>query len=414
MSGDLPARVTGMAIDTETTVDHLRTVGCVVRETGVGTLGVTPPPWRHDMTDPYDLVEEVARIVGYTEVPSVLPSAPAGRGLTKAQRLRRRVGFALAGRGLVEVTTYPFVGPADFDRLGLAPDDVLRRTVQIANPLSAERASLATTLLPGLLETTARNVSRGAASVGIFETALVFFPTKEGTKAPILRVDRRPGDAELAELMAAVPDQPEFLAVVLTGEREASGWWGPGRAAIWADVIEMVREVGRVLGVEVETVQATRAPWHPGRCAEIRVGGREVGHAGELHPGVCQAYAVPPRSCAVEIDLDALIAAAPDTVAGPDFSTFPVAKEDVALVVDGQEPSAAVAQTLREGAGELLESVRLFDVYVGDQIPEGKKSLAFSLRFRAPDRTLTDSEIKQARDAAVARAAERHDARLRS
>jgi phenylalanyl-tRNA synthetase beta chain len=231
-------------------------------------------------------------------------------------------------------------------------------------------------------------------------------------KAPILGVDRRPTEEELAELEGAVPEQPRHLAVVLAGERDASGWWGPGRQASWADAVAVVREVARVLNAEVTVGSAATAPWHPGRCAEIRVVDRVVGHAGELHPRVCTAYGVPPRTAAVEVDLDALVAAAGPVVA-PEFSAYPVAKEDVALVVDASLASAEVAATLREGAGPLLESVRLFDVYDGEQIGEGKKSLAFALRFRAPDRTLTDAEVAEARSAAVALAAERHGAVLR-
>ncbi len=398
---DLPRRVTGMSIDDDSTVAHLRTVGCAVSVEG-DRLTVLPPSWRPDLTDPYDLVEEVARLVGYTEVPSVLPSAPAGRGLTRAQRLRRRIGFALAGAGLVEVRTYPFVGDADFDRLRLPADDPLRETIRVANPLSEQEPLLTTTLLPGLLRAAARNVGRGATGVGIYETASVFFPTPERLKAPILGVEWRPDQADLDKLMAAVPHQPLTLAVLLAGEREPSGWWGAARTASWADAIEVVRELGTVLGVEVEVVQSTRAPWHPGRCGQLRIGGVEFGHAGELHPAVCKAYGVPARSSALEVDLDFLIDAAPLVVPAPTFSTYPVAKEDVALVVDVGVPAGAVAEALAEGAGPLVESVRLFDVYTGSQIGEGRKSLAFALRFRAADRTLTEAETAEARDAAVA------------
>ncbi len=405
---DLPARVTGMDIDADTTVAHLRAVGCAVHVEG-DTLTALPPPWRPDLTDPYDLVEEVARIVGYSEVPSVLPTAPAGRGLTRRQRLRRRVGFALAGAGLVEVKTYPFVGDAQLDALGLEDGDPRRRTVRVANPISEERPQLATTLLPGLLETAARNVGRGCGDVAVYETALVFLPQDPQRAAPILGVDRRPTDEELAALAAAVPDQPRHLAVVLAGQRDAAGWWGSGRAATWADAIAAVREAARVLGVEVTVAAAQQAPWHPGRCAEITVGGTVLGHAGELHPRVCAAYGVPARTVAAEVDLDALVAASTEPEA-PRFSTYPVAKEDVALIVDRDVTAAGVAATLREGAGPLLEALRLFDVYTGDQIESGKKSLAFALRFRAPDRTLTDEETAAARDAAVALAARRHGA----
>ncbi len=406
---DLPRRVTGMDIDDDMTVRHLRAVGCAVSVDG-DTLTALAPTWRPDLTDPYDLVEEVARIAGYVNVPSVLPAAPAGRGLTRQQKLRRRVGLGLAGAGLVEVKTYPFVGPADFDNLDLPQDDERRRTVDIANPLSEEEPSLTTTLLPGLLRTAARNVGRGRTSLGIFETAAVFLPTPDGGPAPILDVDRRPTAEELEPLFAAVPDQPRHLGVVLTGEREAGGWWGAGRAASWADAVQVVREVARVLGVEVTVSAATKTPWHPGRCAAVSVGETLVGHAGELHPKVCKAFGVPARTSAVEVDLDALVEASRGLTTSPEFSTMPLAKEDVALVVDDSVPAADVAATLREGAGELLESVRLFDVYTGEQIGAGKKSLAFALRFRAPDRTLTEAETSAARDAAVALAAQRHGA----
>ena len=153
---------------------------------------------------------------------------------------------------------------------------------------------------------------------------------------------------------------------------------------------------------------AARAPWHPGRCAEILVGDAVLGHAGELHPRVCAAYGVPARTAAAEIDLSRLLEhAVPLVVPRREFSDFPVAKEDVALVVDDSVTAAEVEAALREGAGEYLESIRLFDVYTGPQVGEGKKSLAFALRFRAPDRTLTEHEAGAARDAAVALAAER-------
>jgi phenylalanyl-tRNA synthetase beta chain len=261
---------------------------------------------------------------------------------------------------------------------------------------------LTTTLLPGLLDTAARNVGRGQSSVAIYETAPVFVPTPERLKAPILGVDWRPDDADLAKLMAAVPRQPLTLAVVLVGDRDASGWWGAGRPVSWADAVQVVREVARVLHVEVEVVQATRAPWHPGRCAELRVDGVELGHAGELHPAVCAAYGLPARTSAVEVDLGLLIDQAPLVVQPAPFSTYPVAKEDVAFELDADVPAESVVRVIREAAGELLESVRVFDLYTGAPIPAGRKSLAFALRFRAPDRTLTEPETAEARDRAVA------------
>ncbi|MBJ7357457.1 phenylalanine--tRNA ligase subunit beta [Nocardioides sp.] len=405
LPASLPARVTGMDIPDDVTVRHLTAVGCAV-DASSAPLSVVPPTWRPDLTDPYDLVEEVARVVGYDRVPSVLPREAAGRGLTRTQRLRRRIGHALAGAGCVEVVSFPFVGDAAFDRLGLPAEDARRHTVRLANPLSSEEPSYTTTLLPGLLEAAARNLGRGAPGVALFETGAVAFPVDRGP-TPIFGVDWRPSADELAKMLDTIPEQPLHLAVVLAGERERAGWWGTGREAGWADAVALVRRLADELSVELEVRSAAYAPWHPGRCAALFVDGTALGHAGELHPQVCRAVGVPARTAALEIDLDVLMARAPEVVTGPRFSTYPVAKEDVALVVTESVTSAELEAALREGAGELLESVRLFDVYTGAQVGEGRKSLAFALRFRAPDRTLTETETGAARDAAVALAAER-------
>lgn len=407
MAADLPARVTGMPITAATTVANLEAVGCEVT-VDADTLQVVVPSWRPDLSDPFDLVEEVARIVGYEDVPSVLPTAPSGRGLTPAQQLRRRVGRALAGEGYVEVLNFPFVGNQDLDRLEVPADDARRQALRLANPLSAEEPLMTTTLLPGLLRTVARNVSRGTTDLALFEAATVTLP-HEGVAAPILPVDRRPTEGEWDDLVEAVPAQPLHLALALAGDRDRAGWWGEGRPATWSDVIETARAVAAALGLELTARSATYAPWHPGRCAELLVGDHVVGHAGELHPRVCRSTGVPPRTAVAELDLDALITRAVPPRA-PEFSTYPVAKEDVALVVASDVTAGEVAATLREGAGELCEQVRLFDLWTGAQVGEGRKSLAFALRFRAPDRTLTEAETAAARDAAVALAAERHGA----
>jgi phenylalanyl-tRNA synthetase beta chain len=401
---DLPARVSGIAIDDATTVANLQAIGCRVTVSGE-TLTAEIPTYRPDLEDPYDLVEEVVRIVGYDQVPSVLPRRATGRGLTREQRLRRRVGRVLAGAGAVEVVSFPFVGEASFDALGLPADDPRRNTVRLANPLSAEAPAYTTTVLPGLLEAAGRNLGRGAPGVTLFETQTVAMPADHGP-APIYGVDRRPTDAELDALLAAIPVQWTELGLVLAGEQERGGWWGPARTATWQDALALVDRLAGDLGVEIAVESASVMPWHPGRCAKVTSGEVTLGFAGELHPKVCHAFGLPERSAAVVVDLDALMRLAPEVVPGPVFSTFPVAKEDVALVVDESVTAGAVEAALREGAGELLESVRLFDVYVGEQIGQGKKSLAFALRFRAPDRTLAEGEAGGARDAAVARAAE--------
>jgi phenylalanyl-tRNA synthetase beta chain len=268
---------------------------------------------------------------------------------------------------------------------------------------------MTTTLLPGLLKAVARNAGRGNTDLALFETATVTLPRATGP-APIFGVETRPTEGELDELDKALPGQPLHLGLVVSGDRERAGWWGEGRRATWADAVDGVRRTAEALGVPVTVRPASQSPWHPGRCAEILVGDSasvRLGHAGELHPRVCTEYGVPARTAVAEIDLTRLLEHAVMMVGAPEFSDFPVAKEDVALVVGDAVSAADVEAALREGAGEYLESIRLFDVYTGPQVGEGKKSLAFALRFRAPDRTLTEQETGAARDAAVALAAER-------
>ncbi|MEV4789727.1 phenylalanine--tRNA ligase subunit beta [Streptomyces tuirus] len=414
---DHPDKVAGVAYGRETVVRRLQEVGCDVY--GQDELIVTVPSWRPDLTDPNDLAEEVIRLEGYENLPSTLPKPPAGLGLTDRQRLHRRVGRALAGAGYVEALNYPFISEQVFDQLGLEADDPARRVVRLSNPLSDEEPALRTSLLPGLLATLRRNDGRGSHDLALFESGLVFRPREEQRIAAVLPVDRRPTDEELAELNAALPEQPRHIAVVLAGAREQAGWWGKGRPAEWADAVEAARSVAREAGAELVVRKGQYGPWHPGRCAELAVtvdgAERIVGHAGELHPRVVKALGLPARTCAMELDLDAVEAAGDTTVVAPRISTFPVATQDVALVVDAFVPAADVEAALRDGAGELLESIRLFDVYENaEQLGEGRKSLAYALRFRAPDRTLTVDEASAARDAAVALAGERLGAELRS
>ena len=409
---DLPARISGVPIDADIAAGALAAGGGEITHAD-GRITLTPPSWRFDLTDPYDLVEDVLRVVGYDQVPSVLPPAPAGRGLTTAQVLRRRIGMVLAGAGLVEVKTFPFAGPSDFDRLGLPADDDRCRQVLLENPLSAEQPGMTTTLLAGLLSTAELNLGRGHTDVQIVETGRVFIPQPDARPAPIYDVDRRPTDAELDAFAAALPVQPQHVAYVMGGERERSGWAGPGRVISWGDAVAVAHRVAGAMHLRLTVERAERAPWHPGRCAALLLDGTVVGHAGELHPRVSRGYGFTGRVAAAEIDLDALIDAAPDAGPRPRFSTFPVAKEDLALVVDADVTATVVHDALVQ-ASPLIESVRLFDVYTGDQVTEGKKSLAFALRLRAPDRTLTDDDISAVRDAAVAAAADAAAATLRT
>jgi phenylalanyl-tRNA synthetase beta chain len=266
-----------------------------------------------------------------------------------------------------------------------------------------------------LLAALRRNLSRGAADLALFEVGLVFrLDSDPLPPAPRLPVDRRPSDEQLAALDAALPRQPRRLAVVLAGDRDRSGWWGAGRPASWADAVEAIRIVAREAGVTVQVRADDHAPWHPGRCAELTVDGVLVGHAGELHPRVVETLGLPPRTSAAEIDLDAVIGLGDTSSFPARLSTYPLAISDVALVVPEHVPAADVEEALRAGAGPLLESVRLFDVYAGSGVAAGHRSLAYRLSLRAEDHTLTAEETNAVRDAAVAAAAQRVGAALRS
>jgi phenylalanyl-tRNA synthetase beta chain len=406
-----PAEVAGMPIDAVDVVRHLVTVGCAVA--GDAPLVVTPPTWRPDLVGKADLVEEVVRLAGYDRLPSVLPTPTSGHGLTGTQVLRRSVSRALAAAGYVETLSYPFVSPDVHDAFGLAPDDPRRDALRLVNPISDAEPELRTSLLPGLFATVARNLGRGSRDLAIFEMGAVFGRLTGISAVAEFGIEQRPSDEQIQALFTSIPDQPIHVGAVLCGEVAFGGWWGAGRTADWSDAIDAARTVARAARADLSVRAGSYAPWHPGRCAELVVADVVVGYAGELHPGVVSRLGLPGRTCAVELNLDAIPVPAPATA--PGLSGLPPVLLDVALVVDETVPSAAVRDALRDGAGELLESIRLFDLYADkDKLGAGRKSLAFALRFRAPDRTLTLEEATVARDAAIARAAERTGATLRT
>jgi phenylalanyl-tRNA synthetase beta chain len=412
----LPDQVAGVRYERGVTARRLGQIGCAVEvgsaDDGVPVVTVIPPSWRPDLAEPADLVEEVLRLEGYDTIPSELPAAPPGTGTTAGQRRRRAVSRALAEAGYVEVLPFPFVSPSVWDAFGLSADDPRRRTLTVLNPLEAERNQLATTLLPGLLDTVVRNVSRGLRDVNLFHIGQVVRPDERQTPVPDVGVADRPSDAELASLHAALPHQPVRVGVVLAGNHRPAGWWGAGEPAGWADAVQAAHVVAAAAGIDLRVAADDHAPWHPGRCAKLLVGDTVVGHAGELHPKVVDALGLPKRTCAMELELDRLPLTPRRPAPAP--SAYPPVLLDVALVVDETVPVADLADTLRSSGGDLLEELRLFDVYTGEQVGDGKRSLAYSLRFRAADRTLTVEEATAARDAAVAAATERHGAALRT
>jgi len=408
----LPSAILGVDVPAQRVVEILRESGCDVEVDGA-RLTIVPPTWRFDLRDPYDYVEEVGRKVGFDKIPSIVPAAPVGRGLSRTQAGRRAINAALVASGFVELLTFPFGSAEDLDRMGIPGDDMRRGLVRLANPLAETQPYLRTSILPGLFGAVNRNTSRANDDLALYESGTVFF-AGSGEAAPIPAVDHRPTDAELAAIEAALPRQPLHLAAVLCGQWRRAGWDGPAEPAGWPQAFAFADVAARAVGAQLDRRQASTAPWHPGRCAELVLGGEVIGHAGELHPDVVRAFGLPVRAAAVELDLDALLRLAPDGGAILPVSGHPVVKEDVALVVADSVSAADVQHALSDGAGELLESISLFDVFTGGQVPQGHRSLAFALRFRAPDRTLTDVETAAARSAAVALAGERCGAVLRS
>ena len=415
LAAGYPSQRIGIDFTDEQITKALVDLGGTVARESADTYRVTVPSWRTDLETKDDLTEEIARLVGYDKIPSTLPVAPPGRGLTRVQQQRRRLMQALADAGLTEVLSYPFVSRAGNDTFGVAKAGAPRPAVKLANPLSEDSGFLRTSILPGLIEVARRNHSRGFRDLALYEAGLVFLPDGQLGTENIPPLGVRPDDAVLDALYDGLPDQPLHVGVVLLGKDSPSAAAHAPRSWDWADALDLSRLMGDVLGVDVVVSQGTHQAFHPGRTAALSLrSGELVGYAGELHPKLLAELDMPARTVALEVNADLLFEAAPDVIVARHISTYPVATQDVALVVPAEVPAGAVLDALREGAGELLEDVALFDVYQGSSIEPGKKSLAFGLRFRADDRTLTADEASEARAAAVAVAAERFGAHQRA
>ncbi|MDP1721334.1 MAG: phenylalanine--tRNA ligase subunit beta [Candidatus Nanopelagicaceae bacterium] len=400
--------LTGADISIADVEKMLLLVGCDIEKTSENLWRVDPPSWRSDLKAPADLVEEVARMVGYDSIPSVLPPHPVSPGLTYAQLRRRTISQLMADRGLVEIQTYPFTSESVMKTLGYT--GVRGKAFRLSNPMSEDAPLLRTHLLPGLIEAAQRNLGRGNRDFGIFEIGLIFQNATELVSIENPATEQRPTREQIDGIYAGVPSQPLHLGGLLVGKAEKADWRGKGRMYDWTDAVALAESVLSVCNLDWTVGKSDFAPWHPGRCAEILLGEKVIAHAGELHPRVVAEFGLPARACAFVVNLSSL--PAPQVIRAPILGTLPVAVQDIALIVDESIPSAAVVAALKSGGGELLESIELFDRY--SQIGEGKVSLAFTLTFRAPDRTLTGAEVAQMREAAVEAARHQLGAVLRS
>jgi phenylalanyl-tRNA synthetase beta chain len=358
----------------------LASLGCEV-ETSRTVLRVTTPSWRPDLQIEEDLVEEVARLHGYWRIPETLPEGARAGGLTPQQRRARLARRLLLGAGLSEAQTLSLLPPWVPDRFGFGDDHPMRAAARVGNPLSAEESVLRDAIRPGLLLAAQRNVARRVLPVRLFEMGTVFARSGSGV------------------------DEEARVAWLMTGP--APGGWHTGdRALDFYDASGALAYVLDGLGIAYRLEQFAGEPgFHPGRTARVYVNEEVVGIVGELLPEVAEAFELPARVAVAELSLAPLLAEPPvDATAPP---RLPAVARDVALVVPAEVPAAEVAATIRAAAGGLLGSLDLFDVYRGEQLGEGKVSLAYALTLRDPERTLTDEDA----DAAMTRIAEAARAR---
>ena len=390
----------------------LTEIGCEVVKKGSGFI-VTPPTWRPDLTDKWTLAEEVARIIGYHLIPAELPVAPPGRGYTVAQDVRRRVSNTLAATGHTEVLSYPFFDEETNNLFGSAVEASVPQ-VRLANALDATQGWMRTSLLPGLIATAARNRSRGLNDLALFETGLVFLPEEGKTYGQeVIAGGVRPAPEVEAALYAGIPPQPRYISGLYVGDALTKQVGQKAVAYSWQDALTAVQQIALGAGVQISVRQGSHKAFHPGRTAELLLGGEVIGYAGELLPSIAEEAHLPRTVAAFELNLDAVSAAAGVPHTAVDVKTMPAATQDLSLVVDESIPAADVRAAVIEGAGELLESATLVDVYQGTGIPEGQRSLTLALRFRALDRTLTAAEATSSKEAGVALAASRFGATIR-
>ena len=405
------SELTGVEYTADEITNTLKEIGCVVA-TVDGGFQVIVPSWRPDISHKTDLVEEVARITGYERIPSRLPVAPPGKGLTKSQKMRRAVLNQLSATGHVEVLTYPFLKA---EQNSYFFEESAARVV-LANAMQEDVNEMRLSILPGLIDAAKRNVSRTLTDLAIYEVGLVFNPAKSN-KAVVLPIGTQlPSAKDLEALHNSVPHQPLTLGALFVGNRIAEQVGRKASKAGFADAIQAARITAHAVGVELDLEQSTPKGFHPGRTAELKVKGTDVsvGFAGELHPELALANDLPRQVAVLQMNLEVLFANAPELIQAGAVETYPAATQDLSLVLDLDIPAGKVLEVISQAAGELLEEITLVDDYRGANLEEGKKSLTFALRFRASDRTLTQLEASQARDNAVSAANAKFGATIRA
>ncbi len=375
---------------------------------------VVVPAWRNDLDIPNDLIEEVLRIYGYKHIPSRLPQAPSGKGLTHQQKTNRNLGSVLASLGSHEVLNYPFISSADLKKSLIDERDERSMLVKLKNPLNDDVPYLRSFLVPGLMQTAQRNVSRGNFDFSIFEIGQVFRAHKKPRSMPQVGLGFAPKKTILKEIDNALPIAHNQVALIGIGEAVKSAWWGNGVKHSWVTITQQLANLMGQLGISYELNQKAPAPWHPVRSAEILINGEVVGHVGELHPKVCENYLLSQVVTAMEINIEMIYAACKASRKFKEMGKMPFALEDIALVVSESISALKVQDALKRSGGSVVESVNLFDVYTGSQLESGKKSLAFRILLRADDKTLTAEDLKTVRERMIRRVRDDFQASIRS
>jgi phenylalanyl-tRNA synthetase beta chain len=367
-------RILGTSVRPEEMVDIVERLG-IRAEKGPDRLVVTPPSYRGDIQREIDVIEEIARMHGFDRIPVTVPKIPISReGKDTRYRLVAQVKECLRSAGFTEVINYSFMDVRMLDTLKVGEGDRRRRTLALKNPINEEEGCLRTTLVPSLIRNLLHNVSMGSRDLRLFEVARVFID--EG---------------------AALPVEEHHLGLLFFREKTPALW--KEEAPDFYVVKGALQSLMDGLRVGDYLLQPSSEPFlHHGKSGDILVSGRKTGFLGVLHPDIAAGLSLkasPQDILVAEMDLDALLAAAREAVTYSPLPRYPFIDRDIALVVDETLPSAAIMEHLRAYPTELIEEISLFDFYKGKNIPAGKKSLAFTLRYRAKDRTLTDSEIEE-------------------
>lgn len=403
---DLLNTIVGFEIIENDVQEMLNQLGCLVIDKD--PIKVEIPSWRFDLANTNDLAEELLRVLGYDKIPLVNPPSSIGSGLTPSQQSLNQLKTFLAAKGAAEILSYPFVSHSQsFRFVDIEESDL----VKIANPLSEEEPYLRVSLLPGLLAVAIRNLGRGNESLNLFETGSVY---RKISDEKIPKVTFPLNGEQLKQADAILPRQPKLLSGLLTGRKADNPLLGKNGVWTWSDAIELVAELLNLFNLDFDVTSDSSKGFHPGRTAKFYSGEKFLGIAGELHPELLDEFTLQDRVSCYEIDLSTVFALADQTVIAQPISNYPIAKEDLAVVVQQELPIWKIHKSLQELSISNLEKFQIFDVYTGAPVPDGKKSIAISLQFRSHDRTLTAEDVSGWKSEILATLAKQYGAELRT